>query len=181
MKARELVPFLDMAYQGFAESIDADSAAVRLFAGTELNVFVSSSFSKSFSLYGERVGALSIITTSREESSRVLSQLKRVIRANFSNPPTHGGSIVAAVLASPELRATWEQELGEMRDRIRAMRHGSGRAPESGPASIATSRSSTSSAACSRTRASTWRRVDRLRERVRHLCREYRAASAWLR
>ncbi|KMZ11136.1 Aromatic-amino-acid aminotransferase, partial [Candidatus Burkholderia humilis] len=117
VKAREVVPFLDMAYQGFAENIDADSAAVRLFAASELNVFVSSSFSKSFSLYGERVGALSIITTSKEESTRVLSQLKRVIRTNYSNPPTHGGSVVTAVLASPELRATWEQELGEMRDR----------------------------------------------------------------
>ena len=85
---------------------------------------MSSSFSKSFSLYGERVGALSIITGSKEEATRVLSQLKRVIRTNYSNPPTHGGSVVAAVLASPELRATWEQELGEMRDRIRAMRNG---------------------------------------------------------
>ena len=124
VKARSLVPFLDIAYQGFGDSIDADAAAVRLFAQVDINVFVSSSFSKSFSLYGERVGALSIITSSREESSRVLSQLKRVIRTNYSNPPTHGGAVVAAVLASPELRATWEQELGEMRDRIRAMRHG---------------------------------------------------------
>jgi aromatic-amino-acid transaminase len=124
VKARSLVPFLDIAYQGFGDSIDADAAAVRLFAQADINVFVSSSFSKSFSLYGERVGALSIITSSREESSRVLSQLKRVIRTNYSNPPTHGGAVVAAVLASPELRATWEQELGEMRDRIRAMRHG---------------------------------------------------------
>ena len=124
VKARSLVPFLDIAYQGFGDSIDADAAAVRLFAQADINVFVSSSFSKSFSLYGERVGALSIITSSREESSRVLSQLKRVIRTNYSNPPTHGGAVVAAVLGSPELRATWEQELGEMRDRIRAMRHG---------------------------------------------------------
>ncbi|KMY86174.1 Aromatic-amino-acid aminotransferase [Candidatus Paraburkholderia calva] len=124
VKARNLVPFLDMAYQGFAENIEADSAAVRLFAATDMNVFVSSSFSKSFSLYGERVGALSITTTNKEESTRVLSQLKRVIRTNYSNPPTHGGSIVAAVLASPELRTMWEQELGEMRNRIRAMRLG---------------------------------------------------------
>ncbi|KLU20240.1 aromatic amino acid aminotransferase [Caballeronia mineralivorans PML1(12)] len=124
VKARSLVPFLDIAYQGFGENIDADAAAVRLFAKTDINVFVSSSFSKSFSLYGERVGALSIITSAKEEAARVLSQLKRVIRTNYSNPPTHGGSIVAAVLASPELRATWEQELGEMRDRIRAMRNG---------------------------------------------------------
>ena len=118
------MPFLDIAYQGFGDSIEADAAAVRLFAQADLNVFVSSSFSKSFSLYGERVGALSIITTAKEEASRVLSQLKRVIRTNYSNPPTHGGSVVAAVLGSPELRATWEQELGEMRDRIRAMRNG---------------------------------------------------------
>ncbi len=124
VKARELVPFLDIAYQGFGDNIEADAAAVRLFALAELNVFVSSSFSKSFSLYGERIGALSIITGSKEEASRVLSQLKRVIRTNYSNPPTHGGSVVAAVLGSPELRATWESELGEMRDRIRAMRNG---------------------------------------------------------
>ncbi|AIO69897.1 amino acid aminotransferase [Burkholderia oklahomensis] len=124
VKARKLVPFLDIAYQGFGESIEADAAAVRLFAAADLNVFVSSSFSKSFSLYGERVGALSIITDSKDEAARVLSQLKRVIRTNYSNPPTHGGAIVAAVLASPELRAWWVQELGEMRDRIRAMRNG---------------------------------------------------------
>ncbi|CAB3975448.1 MULTISPECIES: amino acid aminotransferase [Burkholderia] len=124
VKARNLVPFLDMAYQGFGESIEADAAAVRLFAAADLNAFVSSSFSKSFSLYGERVGALSIITSSKEEATRVLSQLKRVIRTNYSNPPTHGGAVVAAVLASPELHASWVQELGEMRDRIRAMRNG---------------------------------------------------------
>ena len=99
MKARNLVPFLDMAYQGFGESIEADAAAVRLFAAADLNAFVSSSFSKSFSLYGERVGAPSIITSSKEEATRVLSQLKRVIRTNYSNPPTHGGAVVAAVLA----------------------------------------------------------------------------------
>jgi aromatic-amino-acid transaminase len=124
VKARALVPFLDIAYQGFGDGIEADGAAVRLFAASDMNVFVSSSFSKSFSLYGERVGALSIITASREEASRVMSQLKRVIRTNYSNPPTHGGSIVAAVLSSPELRAMWEQELGEMRERIRSMRIG---------------------------------------------------------
>jgi aromatic-amino-acid transaminase len=124
IKARGLVPFIDIAYQGFGDSIESDAAAVHLFAHSELNVFVSSSFSKSFSLYGERVGALSIITNSKEETARVLSQLKRVIRTNYSNPPTHGGSVVAAVLSSPELRAMWETELGEMRNRIRAMRNG---------------------------------------------------------
>ncbi len=122
VQARSLVPFLDMAYQGFADGIDADAAAVRLFAETGINVFVSSSFSKSFSLYGERVGALTITTTSKDETTRVLSQLKRVIRTNYSNPPTHGGSVVAAVLSSPQLRAMWEDELGEMRERIHAMR-----------------------------------------------------------
>ncbi|HED8778124.1 TPA: aminotransferase class I/II-fold pyridoxal phosphate-dependent enzyme, partial [Pseudomonas aeruginosa] len=115
-------PFLDIAYQGFGNGIEEDAAAVRLFAQSGLSFFVSSSFSKSFSLYGERVGALSIVTESRDESARVLSQVKRVIRTNYSNPPTHGASVVSSVLNSPELRALWEQELGEMRDRIRDMR-----------------------------------------------------------
>ena len=123
IKAKGHIPFLDMAYQGFGDGIPEDAAAVRLFAESGLNFFVSSSFSKSFSLYGERVGALSIITDSKEESARVLSQVKRVIRTNYSNPPTHGASIVAAVLNSPELRAMWEAELAEMRLRIRGMRN----------------------------------------------------------
>ena len=123
-KARNLVPFLDMAYQGFAEDIEKDAVAVRLFVQSGLSFVISSSFSKSFSLYGERVGALSIVTASKDEAARVLSQLKRTIRTNYSNPPTHGGAVVAAVLSTPELRAMWEQELGEMRDRIRAMRTG---------------------------------------------------------
>ncbi|WP_237886301.1 amino acid aminotransferase [Pseudomonas sp. PGPR40] len=122
VKAKGHVPFLDMAYQGFGDGIDEDAAAVRLFAESDLTFFVSSSFSKSFSLYGERVGALSIVSDSREESARVLSQVKRVIRTNYSNPPTHGASIVAAVLNSPVLRAQWEEELAEMRLRIRGMR-----------------------------------------------------------
>ncbi|WP_166219880.1 amino acid aminotransferase [Pseudomonas atagonensis] len=122
VKTKGHVPFLDMAYQGFGDGIDEDAAAVRLFAESGLTFFVSSSFSKSFSLYGERVGALSIISESKEESARVLSQVKRVIRTNYSNPPTHGASIVAAVLNSPELRAQWEEELAEMRLRIRGMR-----------------------------------------------------------
>ncbi|RON19351.1 MULTISPECIES: amino acid aminotransferase [Pseudomonas] len=122
VKAKGHVPFLDMAYQGFGDGIDEDAAAVRLFAESDLTFFVSSSFSKSFSLYGERVGALSIVSESKEESARVLSQVKRVIRTNYSNPPTHGASIVAAVLNSPVLRAQWEEELAEMRLRIRGMR-----------------------------------------------------------
>ncbi len=122
LKTKGHVPFLDMAYQGFGDGIDEDAAAVRLFAESGLTFFASSSFSKSFSLYGERVGALSIVTDSKEETARVLSQVKRVIRTNYSNPPTHGATIVAAVLNSPELRQKWEDELAEMRLRIRAMR-----------------------------------------------------------
>ncbi|HET9699517.1 MAG TPA: amino acid aminotransferase [Burkholderiales bacterium] len=122
VKARDLVPFLDIAYQGFAEGLDPDAAAVRRFADACPAVFVSSSFSKSMSLYGERVGALTIVTGGKEEAARVLSQLKRVIRTNYSNPPTHGGQAVATVLTTPELRQLWEQELGQMRERIKLMR-----------------------------------------------------------
>ena len=121
-KARDLIPFLDIAYQGFAGGIEEDGIAVRLFADSGMSFFVSSSFSKSFSLYGERVGALSIVTQSRDESVRVLSQLKRVIRTNYSNPPTHVGAVVAAILSTPELRKMWEDELAEMRLRIKNMR-----------------------------------------------------------
>ncbi|MDH4761706.1 aromatic-amino-acid transaminase [Pseudomonas oryzihabitans] len=123
VKARNLVPFLDIAYQGFGDGIEEDAQAVRLFADSGLTFLVSSSFSKSFSLYGERVGALTLVSESREESARVLSQVKRVIRTNYSNPPTHGATIVASVLSNPELRALWEAELGGMRQRIRTMRN----------------------------------------------------------
>lgn len=122
VRGKDHVPFLDIAYQGFGDGIEEDAAAVRLFAQSGLTFFVSSSFSKSFSLYGERVGALSIVTQSREESARVLSQIKRVIRTNYSNPPTHGATVVSAVLNNPELRAMWEAELAEMRTRIQEMR-----------------------------------------------------------
>ena len=121
---KQLIPFLDIAYQGFADGIEEDGAAVRMFADSGMSFFVSSSFSKSFSLYGERVGALSIVTQNKEESARVLSQLKRVIRTNYSNPPTHGAAIVATVLNSPKLRQMWEDELAQMRERIKSMRHG---------------------------------------------------------
>ena len=122
VRARGLVPFLDIAYQGFGDGIDADAAVVRKFAASAGPLFVSSSFSKSFSLYGERVGALTVVTVDKDEAVRVLSQLKRVVRANYSNPPTHGGQIVALVLTNPDLRALWETELGGMRERIREMR-----------------------------------------------------------
>jgi aromatic-amino-acid transaminase len=122
VRSRGLIPFLDLAYQGFAEGIEADAYAARLFAGAMSPVFLSSSFSKSFSVYGERVGALSVVTSSAEEAMRVLSNLKRVVRANYSNPPTHGSQIVATILGNPQLRSLWERELGEMRERIKAMR-----------------------------------------------------------
>ena len=122
VRARALVPFLDLAYQGFGTGIDADGEVVHKFVATPGPVFISSSFSKSFSLYGERVGALTVVTADRNEAARVLSQLKRVVRTNYSNPPTHGGQIVALVLTNPELRNVWEAELGTMRERIRSMR-----------------------------------------------------------
>jgi len=122
VKARGLVAFLDMAYQGFGEGIAEDGAVIQQFLASGLDFFVSTSFSKSFSLYGERVGALSVVCASGEEAGRVLSQLKIVIRTNYSNPPTHGAQVVATVLSSPALRALWEDELAGMRLRIRAMR-----------------------------------------------------------
>ncbi len=123
VRARALLPFLDIAYQGFAAGIDADGAIIRRFAATPGPLFVATSFSKSFSLYGERVGALSIVAADRDEATRVLSQIKRVVRSNYSSPPTFGGQVVAMILETPELRALWERELGEMRDRIRGNRH----------------------------------------------------------
>lgn len=122
LRGRELLPFLDIAYQGFARGIEEDGAVVRQFAQSGMPVLIASSFSKSFSLYGERVGALTIIDFSQGESARVLSQLKRVIRANYSTPPTHGGAVVTTVLTTPDLRASWIEELTEMRERIQHMR-----------------------------------------------------------
>ena len=122
-QARGLVPFLDMAYQGFGDGIAEDGAVVQLFLASGMLFFVSMSFSKSFSLYGERAGALSVVCDTAEECSRVLSQLKIVIRTNYSTPPTFGAQVVATVLTTPALRALWEEELAGMRERIRAMRH----------------------------------------------------------
>ena len=122
VRARGLVPFVDIAYQGFGDGIDADGAVVRSFAATPGPLLISNSFSKSFSLYGERIGALTVVAADEGEAARVLSQLKRLIRANYSTPPTHGGQIVATVLNSPELRALWEAELATMRNRIKLMR-----------------------------------------------------------
>lgn len=122
VQARELVPILDIAYQGFAEGLETDGAVIRRFVAACAPVFVANSFSKSFSLYGERVGALSVVAEGSDEAVRVLSQLKRVVRANYSNPPTYGGQIVATVLTTPALKTLWDQELAQMRERIKSMR-----------------------------------------------------------
>ena len=122
LKARGLVPFLDMAYQGFGDGIAEDGAAVQLFLRSGMDFLVSTSFSKSFSLYGERVGALSVVCESPDETARVLSRLKVLIRGNYSNPPTHGATVVSMVLTDPALRTMWEEELAGMRQRIRSMR-----------------------------------------------------------
>ena len=122
IKTNQLTPFIDMAYQGFGHGISEDGAVIQKFVDAQINFLVSTSFSKSFSLYGERVGALSVYCESSEEAARVLSQLKIVIRTNYSNPPTHGGAVVAAILNNPELRTLWEKELAEMRVRIKLMR-----------------------------------------------------------
>ncbi|RDI98849.1 aspartate/tyrosine/aromatic aminotransferase [Dyella solisilvae] len=125
VKERKLLPFIDMAYQGFDVGIDADATAVRLFGASGIEAFVvANSYSKSFSLYGERVGALSIVGKDREEAARVQSLVKRTIRSNYSSPSTHGGALVSGVLNSTELKAMWEQELAEMRERIHGMRAG---------------------------------------------------------
>jgi len=122
VRANNLIPFLDMAYQGFGDGIAEDGAVVRRFTQTPGPLLVSNSFSKSFSLYGERVGALSVVASTAEEAARLLSQLKRIVRTNYSNPPTHGGKVVATVLSTPELRQLWEDELAGMRVRIKQMR-----------------------------------------------------------
>ena len=122
VKARGLVAFLDMAYQGFGQGIAEDGAVIGQFIAAGVDFLVATSFSKSFSLYGERVGALSVVCRSKDEAARVLSQLKIFIRTNYSNPPTHGAQVVANVLTTPALRALWEQELAAMRLRIREMR-----------------------------------------------------------
>ena len=122
LEAGRHIPFLDIAYQGFGDGIEEDGQVVRKFAASAVPFLVSSSFSKSFSLYGERVGALTVVLGSADEAARTLSQLKRVIRSNYSNPPTHGAQVVQRVLNDAELRKLWEEELGGMRVRIKRMR-----------------------------------------------------------
>jgi aromatic-amino-acid transaminase len=122
VKERGIVPYIDFAYQGFGAGITEDAVALRAFAEIDVPHLISSSFSKSFSLYRERVGAISFVTSSADETKRVTSQLKRVIRTNYSSPSSHGGQVVGMVLSDPELRQRWEQELTEMRERIQRMR-----------------------------------------------------------
>jgi aromatic-amino-acid transaminase len=122
LKARNLIPYLDLAYQGFGDSIAEDAYAVRAIAAAGLSAFVANSFSKSMSVYGERCGALSVVCPDAKQAELVLGQLKFTIRRNYSSPPIHGGQIVATVLGDAELRPLWEAELAAMRERILAMR-----------------------------------------------------------
>ena len=122
LRERELLPYLDLAYQGFGDSIEQDAYAVRALAAAGLSFFVANSFSKSMSVYGERCGALSVVCPDPKQASHVLGQLKFTVRRNYSSPPIHGGQIVATVLSDPELRPLWERELSQMRERILAMR-----------------------------------------------------------
>ena len=122
IRARRLIPYVDIAYQGFGDGIEADAFAIRALASAGISFFCASSFSKSFSLYGERCGALSVVCPSAAEAELVLGQMKATVRRNYSSPPTHGGQIVARALQTPSLRAAWAQELDAMRTRIQAMR-----------------------------------------------------------
>jgi aromatic-amino-acid transaminase len=122
VRAKGHIPFLDLAYQGFGDGITEDAFVPREFAKTAGPILLSSSFSKSFSLYGERIGALTVVAENKDEAARVLSQLKRVVRTNYSNPPTHGGQLVAMALTTPALREQWEAELKQIRERIKSMR-----------------------------------------------------------
>ena len=125
LKDRQLFPFIDMAYQGFDKGISEDGAAVRIIAEAGIDSFVvANSYSKSFSLYGERIGALSVVAPDANAAKAVQSQVKRIIRTIYSSPSNHGAALVAGVLNSVELRQVWEAELTEMRERIHALRHG---------------------------------------------------------
>ncbi len=122
MKRRRLIPFLDMAYQGFSKGLEEDAKAIEIFTNREMNFLISNSYSKSFSIYSERIGALSVVTDSKEESERVLSRLKTMVRAIYSSPPSHGAYIVEAVLSDERLKQMWLDELAEMSSRIKEMR-----------------------------------------------------------
>jgi len=122
IQSRRLIPYVDIAYQGFGDGIAEDTFAVRALAAAGISFFCASSFSKSFSLYGERCGGLSVVCPNKAEADLVLGQMKATVRRNYSSPPTHGGQIVARVLQSPALYAQWAGELDAMRVRIKAMR-----------------------------------------------------------
>jgi aromatic-amino-acid transaminase len=122
LRERELLPYLDLAYQGYGDGIEADAFAVRALADSKLSFFIANSFSKSMSLYGERAGALSVVCPSADEAALALGQLKATVRRNYSSPPIHAGLVVAKVLGDPALRAAWEADVAAMRERILAMR-----------------------------------------------------------
>jgi aromatic-amino-acid transaminase len=119
---RNLIPFIDCAYQGFGDGLETDAAPIRMFADKNLTFFVASSYAKSFSIYRERVGALSVVTGSAKETANVISQLKRIVRTIYSSPPSYGAQLVGIALSNPELRSLWETELAGMRERIQKMR-----------------------------------------------------------
>ena len=121
-RIRDLVPFIDFAYQGLASGVESDRYPVTAFAGSGMPYLVANSFSKTFGLYGERIGAIHFVAAEDDEANRVLSQVKTIVRALYSNPPTQGGAIVSTILTTPELRALWDEELAAMKDRIKAMR-----------------------------------------------------------
>ncbi len=120
--AQGIVPFVDFAYQGLADGVDRDAAGYRILCGACPEVVVAGSFSKNFGLYCERVGSLTATAATEEDARKALSHLKGIARANYSNPPSHGGTIVETVLGDPELRAEWETEVQTIRDRIKEMR-----------------------------------------------------------
>jgi aromatic-amino-acid transaminase len=122
VKARDLLPFMDIAYQGFGDSLDDDAFAIRAMTEAGVSFVVSNSFSKNLSFYGERCGGLSVVCGTAEEAGRVLGQMKATVRRNYSSPPTHGGQVTAIVMNDAALRAEWEGEVTEMRVRIKAMR-----------------------------------------------------------
>ncbi|WP_137937156.1 amino acid aminotransferase [Chitinivorax sp. B] len=119
---RQLIPFMDIAYQGFGDGLEEDGFAIRAMTDAGVSFLVSNSFSKNLSFYGERCGGLSVVCPNAEEADRVLGQLKFTVRRNYSSPPTHGGQITAAVMLEPALRSEWEGEVEAMRVRIKAMR-----------------------------------------------------------
>jgi len=122
LQKRDLLPFVDMAYQGFGAGLDADAFAVRELGRRGVPALVANSFSKNFSLYGERCGGLHVICEDAAAADRVLGQLTGAVRSNYSNPPTHGAKLVTRVLGTPALRQSWESELAAMCERIARMR-----------------------------------------------------------